>query len=599
MSTPAIFTQEHALTQRLHADTLGVKTPFDYAEESKVFTALHQDQVEESTRVDRRREARGNRNNVKLLRDKGQILPDETVIPDRTIDTNIRTQKSPYIKFIEQSQTVLSFEDPNAPGINFTPLSAWHVGLVRNAQWKKQYFLIVDSLLLHGCAFAEVLFAKDSVACSEVEYIRREDLLIPKGTRDLQNCGRMYRRIAATKAQLDDLATKYGFDTTQLDKLKAKAENSTESIYLYKGFLRDKNGVINVCWRADDNSGCDKWLKDPVPLQLGIFVKSAKGFTPKPITSFPIFAFPLALEEEECILYTQGRAALDLHVQDCMTTMWSGTANGVTRASRFYPTRKAGTLGEPPQNTELFQLKHGYVFEGDFSVFQPNWPNNISIAVANALSSRKSQEIGAVDWASMNRQDTRKTATELSMAREAADALSGPNISLFSLVMLAVETLRWEILVSRVMIDEAFVPSPEMRKYVLPAGFTSQMLSSKTLNIAMSADAQVVRRAQRQSKYIEHWEIVAPTPYALPYLETMLGEIFPDDFIRWKQQVGEADNRVKTLVDLGTRALDMLSNLPPDVVPQENQQNFVDFLNQLDAAVNPNAQKSAGSGAPA
>ena len=74
MSTPAIFTQEHALTQRLHADTLGVKTPFDYAEESKVFTALHQDQVEESTRVDRRREARGNRNNVKLLRDKGQIL---------------------------------------------------------------------------------------------------------------------------------------------------------------------------------------------------------------------------------------------------------------------------------------------------------------------------------------------------------------------------------------------------------------------------------------------------------------------------------------------------------------------------------------------
>jgi len=599
MSTPAIFTQEQALTQRLHADTPDVKIPFDYADESKVFTALHQDNIEETTRVDRRREARSNRNNVKLLRDKEQILSDETVIPDRTIDTNIRTQKSPYVKFIEQSQTVLSFEDPNAQQINFTPLSAWHAGIVRNAQWKKQYFLIVDSLLLHGCGFAEVLFAKDSPACSEVEYIRREDILLPKGARDLQNCGRIYRRIAATKAQLDDLATKYGFDATQLAKVKERARNSTEAVNLYKGFLRDKSGVIYVCWRADDNVGCDAWLKAPVPLQLGIFVKSANGFAPKPIKSFPLFAFPLALEEEECLLYTQGRAALDLHVQDCLTTMWSGTANGVTRASRFYPTRKQGTPGEPPQNQELFLLKHGYVFEGDFSIFQPNWPNNIAIAVANALSSRKSQEIGAVDWASMNRQDTRKTATELSMAREAADALSGPNISLFSLVMLAVETLRWEIIVSRVMIDEAFVPTPQLRKYVLPVGFTLQIIASKTLNVTMSADAQVVRRAQRQSKYIEHWEIVAQTPYALPYLETMLGEIFPEDFLRWKQQVGETDNRVKTLTDMGSRALDMLSNLPQETVPPEDRQNFVAFLNQFESAVNPNAQKPDGSSSPA
>jgi len=596
MNLPATFNSPVQTQLSTQADTAAPANPFVYSDEAKIFNTLISDHTDEVTRVQRRRESRKNRLNVKEMRDKGQLLPDETVIPDRTIDTNIRIEKSPYVKYLESPTTILSFEEPSASQINLMPLAAWHAGIVRVGDWKDPHIKNQDALLLHGCGYMELVYDKNSPSHTVVEYIRRENLIFPKGTRDLQACGRMYRCYPVTKAQLSVLAAEFGFDEAQLAKVKTRFKDTQEEIKLYKGFLRADDGVVMVAWRADDNVGNDNWLKAPEPHQIGIFDVTPSLDPKKPptvvarkLTKIPIIDFPYHLEEDEVILETQGRSALDLHVQDCLTAMWTGTANGVVRASRFYPSRKV-TPGETPKNDELFTLKHGAVFEGDFNIFQPSWPNSIAIAAAQSLAGKKAQEIGATNYAAMNRNDTRKTATELTMAREESDNLSGPNISLYSSRMLRLELLRWEVIKSGIAVEAAFNVPPNLKKFNPPPSIPLAVIMSPTLNVQMAADAQVVRRAQRQSRFLENWPIVSESPYALPYLESFLEEMFPDDFPKWKAVVQNADARVASLTDMLNRAKDMLVNLPPDAVPPEARKDFVNFLNQLDEATNPQPQ---------
>lgn len=568
--------------------TAGSKT-FDYSHEKKVFQTVATDHEAEVTAVARRRWVRKNRISLKEARDKGQVLPDEMIIPDRTIDSNIRIEKSPYAKYIEGSTTVLSFEDPSYPDQNLMPLAAWHAGIARHGNWKLPHFLAHDALLLHGAAYMEVVYDESVPSHSRREYIRREDLIFPKGTRDFQSCGRVYVRHETTKANLNTLTNKFKFDKTQVEKIKAAVKDSTQSIEIFKAFMRnEEDGVLYVAWFADEKFACSDYLKKPELAQLGLFTVVNNELVPEPLTKIPIFIFPYHVEEDEEILDIQGRAALDIHVQDCLQSMWSGTTNGVTRASRFFPTRKPPLPGqEVPRSSEAPILQHGTIFDGDIDIFQPSWPNSIAVMAAQSLSARKSQEIGATDYAAGNRQDTRKTATELKMAQQQADDLSGPNVSLYSLCMLDMELLGWRIVRSGILVEDFNKVPFENRRFKYPQTIPAQVILSPTLNVAMAADMQVVRRAQRQSRFLEHWPIVAETPYAIPYLETFLQETFPEEFPLWKQSIGQTDQRVGNMTQLLQNALQYLQQMPPQALPPEQHQGFAQFLNTIEQASNP------------
>ncbi len=569
-------------------DSTAGSPSFEYSHEKKVFQTVNGDHAAEVTAVARRRWVRKNRISLKDARDKGQILSDEMIIPDRTVDSNIRIEKSPYTKYIEGSTTVLSFEDPSYPEQNLMPLAVWHSGISRVGSWKRPHFYAHDALLLHGAAYMEVVYDKDAPSHSAREYIRREDLIFPKGTRNFQACGRVYRRYETTKSNLDTLATKFQFDPAQLEHIKKIVKDTTTAIEIFKAFMRGDDGVLNIAWFADEKFACTDYLKKPTPLQLGLFTVVNGALVPEPVTQIPIFIFPYHVEEDEEILDVQGRAALDIHTQDCLQAMWSGTTNGVTRASRFYPTRKPPAPGvDVPRSSDSPVLQHGTIYDGDIAIFQPSWPNSIAVMAAQSLSARKSQEIGATDFAAGNRQDTRKTATELQMAKEQADDLSGPNVSLYSMCMLEMEYLGWRIVKSGILVEHFNEVPPELRKFKYPASIPIEVILSPTLNVAMAADMQVVRRAQRQSRFLEHWPLVAETPYALPYLETFLQETFPEEFVLWKQAVGDTDQRVTGMTQLLQNALQFLQMMPAEALPPEQHQPFAQLLNTIEQAANP------------
>lgn len=576
-----------------------------YDEYAKIFKQLIQNfdsGEKEKCRV--RREFRRHHVNVNEARTRRQLLPDETIVPDRTIEANIRRDKSPLIKYLVQPTVVLSFTDALYPGKNFSPLANHYTDLNRTTGWQHEWFYLIDAIEVHGAGYLEVFFDDTSEIKTSIEYVRRDHLIFPQGARSLDACGHVLRRYEITKQQFDEMAAAKEFDPKQAAKISEFYKNRDVFVVIHR-VLMFLNGIVNVAWIASTDTVTDDWLKAPEPYDIGLRkeispAQPATPFTPEipaqfgpaELTSYPIIVFPLDLEEDEEILKTQGRVSLDLHVQDALTAIISSVVNGSTRAAGLYPTRKKNDLDDPPaKNQESFVFRHGHIVDGDFTFGKLEWPSAVALSIAQFLRTQNASQSGGIDWAAMNRADTAKTATELTLAQQESDALRSMSTTLFALCALRVELLRWQVYLSQMRAK--LVPTPAFCKPELaqlnPAAFID--IFSPSLVPTMAADQQVVRRAEQTTRFMQYWPFVGQTPYGLPFLETMLEDAFPQQFPQWKAAVGSAQQaqaQSQQSLALLQHAFSVLRSMSPEAIPQGQQDDFVTFLNNLGAYLQQN-----------
>ena len=127
----------------------------------------------------------------------------------------------------------------------------------------------------------EVIFDESTPAKFSFEYVRRDHLIIPRDTKDIQACFRLARIYEVTKHQLSLLASAFGFDPSAVAKIKEHYRTKTEFIKIYKYFLRDDNNYVYNAWFADPDIGVDTYLREPMPHFLGDYSEpapSALGF---------------------------------------------------------------------------------------------------------------------------------------------------------------------------------------------------------------------------------------------------------------------------------------------------------------------------------
>lgn len=544
-------------------DTKAPEIPFDFKEELSVFRQLLTEFGAEVEATKIRRDLRANRKNVAELRQQGILLPDETIIPDRTIEQNCQTEIIPYIAFTEQPNQVISFHDPAAPGYNYAQLSDWITSLLRYENWQLPWQQMEDSMVLHGAGFHEIIFDPAAPAKFTIEYVRRDHFIIPRDTKDLNAVYRFARKYELTKHQLDLLTTAFSFDPAVVAKIKEHYKNRSEFICVYKYFLRDKDNYLYNAWLADESCGADTWLRDPMPHFLGDYAPADPDLQLEPYqlptTSTPFTAFPYRTQEDEAILMVQGQAALSVHVQEALTGMYSATVNAAVRASGLYASREPGP-GKEPDNKTLYPLKSGHVHDGNMTFFSLPWPSPVALSIAQALSVRNAAQAGNTDFAAMSRTDTAKRATEIVAAKEESDKIKTARISLFSSNCLKEYKLAFQIILNQIKIG-GIVP---------PAGLDINPLLSPTLVLTMAADTQVVKREQRKQKLVDFWPLVQPTPLAPVYFEAMVQELFPEDWPIWKTamnqlQAGQTGDIVAPLVGLVTAAF---PHLPPELQDQ-------------------------------
>ncbi len=571
-----------AITAPVLQDTKAPEVPFEYAKEKEVFFSLYNETEEERRLCAVRRELRRHKKNVADLRTQGLLLPDETIIPDRTIEQNIAAEKPPYIAFIEQPQTTISFVDSADPTLDTSEASKWITDLLRYQNWKDCWLHNLDAMLLHGASFIEGIFDPAAPSKFTFEYVRRDSLLIPKNTRVINNCTRLARMHEVTKAQLQDYVKTFGFDETAVRKITEHYKSKTEFIRIFKYFMKDDNGAVYTAWLALDEVSLNSWLREPRPYYNGDFSPANElSPTPTPIqaTSIPIFDFPYVYEEDETILQTQGQAALSVHIQEALTGLYSATVNGATRAAGIYAT-EVPDAGGNVTNAESIPLKSGFILKGNLAFANVPWPNAIALQIAQALSVRNAQQSGQTDYAAMSRQDTAKRATEIVAAKEESDKLKSTKISLWSERSLLAYKFAWNVIKNQVLLG-TIQPPPT---------FDFNCLLSPTITVVMSADAQVVRKESRKNTLLNFWPIVSTTPYAPVYLDTLLIEIFPADFPKWQAQLGMNNAKDQLL----SQTAGLIQATPPAAIPPQLQQDYANLLTDIAGVLQPPSPDGTG-----
>lgn len=539
---------------------------FDFQKERKSIDQLIADWSDEETKVLERRKLRQNKRNVADEQQLGTILKDETIIPDRTINTNIHRGRVPYINYITQSKRLLIIEDIDHPSADTEPFELWFTRGMRYPHWKIPWFKLVDAMHTHGGASFEVVYDDEKPFNCSIEYIPRDSLIFHKKTRDIQDSPRLLRKYEVSILQLSEFAEQFQFNKDAVDQITTKHKNNDDLIVIYKELFKRQGLIFNAWYSKDINS---TWLRDPQPHQVGLFEfdpTMVQQFMqqgtweqvrqpmqqPLPLKKYPIFWFPYDVTEDEEILQTQGRVSLDLHVQEALTHVVTNTVNATTRASNFYPTAE-GQPGEDAKLEELGPLKPGVVLSGKVTTFQPVWPNNIMLSVSQFLDQRKSQETGNTDFAAIARKDANKTATEMDLSVKQAESLNVTELDIFSSPFMDVLALCFKIATHQA-IFLLCKPPPN-----------PQMLFGD-YHLAPAGDVEVLQRDQNKQNAKEFFNIVKGTPIAEKIFAFLMQHYFPDEAEEWLAIMAAPDKD-----QLITQLVNILQSIPTDELTPEQR----------------------------
>lgn len=572
---------------------------FDFRKESGQLLSLVESWTDEEKKTKTRRELRENKKSVYEERQKKTILEDETIIPDRTINSNIRRSKVSYTNYITQSKRLLIITDTQSPQISIEPLEMWFTRGMRYPDWKDPWFELVDAVHVHGGAAMEVVYDPSKPLNCTLEFIPRDALIYPLKTRNLQNCPRILRCYEITPIQLEQFIEDYNFDQKVAKDLFDKFHKDSDYVKIYRVLMKVKGVVFNAWWSKDVNTD---WLRAPMQHDVGLIdfnpaiiqspvalpEQSLMGqpmgqpmgpmnpsiplylspeweqarmslYKPLPLKAYPIFWYPFQKVENQNILEVQGRASMDLHVQEAMTHLLTNTVNATTRASNFYPCAESQP-GDDPKLIELGPLKPGVVMSRQLTFNQLPWPNNIILSVMQALKVGKADESGQTDYAATARKDANKTAKELELATEQANTVITSDMDVFSSPFLSTLALCFNIACHQSIFNLCKRPN---RPDLLVGDY----------NLQPAGDIEVVKRAEDKANAKEFFNIVQGTPTAEKILVFLIQRFFPDQADEWIETLKTPDLR-----PLVIQLVSILEQAPLDGLTPEQQSGIGNLI---------------------
>lgn len=583
----------------------------DYSVEQGRLSTLLASWSEEDKSCGKRRELRQNKRSVTEEIQKGTILDDETIIPDRTISSNIRRSKTTYNNYVTQSQRILIISNIEKPEENIESLELWFTRGMRFPGWKRPYFKNIDSVHVHGGNPMEVVYDPSKPLNVSLEYIPRRELIIPLKSRNLQNNPRILRLYEVTSIQLQEFADIYGFDKAIADELLQRLNSKDDFISIYRVMMK-VDGVVYNAWFS---KGASSWLREPVVHDIGLFnfdpamlsqlveipdMEAAQQMAmqqpqpfpmggtgmegmmmqqapmqmptkqvplyltpqwdqirgqfmqPAPLHSYPIFWFPFQVTECDELLDEQGRVSMDLHVQEAMTSLLSDTVNAAHRASGLYPCVENEPGGDP-NLSELGPVKRGVIMSRRLIFNEFPWPNPILLPVMQALKIGKADESGQADFAAVARKDANKTATEMTLATDQANAVQIDDMDVFSDPYLQMNALAFNIACHQAIFH--LCKQPTHPEFLIG-----------DYNLQSASDTEVVKREQDKANAKEFFNIVKGTPAAEKLLQFLLERYFPDQKDQWLAILAQPDKNL-----IIEQLVSIIETIPANELPPEQR----------------------------
>lgn len=513
-----------------------VVTPlFDFNKIKTRLDRLINDWRPEQTNTAERRRMRCVDVDVEQLQNAKVLSTDETLIPIRTIDSRVKKEQPAYVAYLTKSRRLAIFTCQEDPSINTDKLEiAYTKGMTYNG-WEQPYYKCLDGAQVHGWDAVEIEYSEAKPFKVGLSHVGHENLIFPLKAKSLEDCEIIIRKFTISKLKLKTFESKYGFNA---DAVKLIVDEYTENkvdepIDIYKIFMKS-DGVVWVGWYVQKDTR--DWLKSPEKLSLGRKVKkkvSTMQLDPMSGLQMPIESevwedvfetnYPIKLQlydenEEQEITFHRGRAFYDEPEQTAQTSIWTCMVNGAVRACNVYASPKNPSATGASIKQLDTRLEHGCIYNEPLEFWHTSYPDPMLLDIIARLEVQKQAESGQVAYGVNNRQDSRKTATEVQSAREQQSMLSSVQVTLYSTFLREIHAYVWPI-VQSLALQGIIVLNPTI----------DPMMLTLTYEVRPAGDDDVIRRAERLSQYQQMWGIISNTKAAGKYLTDMLRIALPDD----------------------------------------------------------------------
>jgi hypothetical protein len=512
-----------------------------------------------SKEAERQRANRYIRVDEDSLRAEGLFSENQMYVANRLMDSNIRSEQPQYLAYLTQSRREAVFKPKGNKVVQgIENLEMFYTELCRFDSWEKPFIRVVDGSQTHGWDTVEVVFDISKPGHFAIEHVGHENLMFSKDAEDIDSQEVLIRGVELTSIQLRNNVKKFGFEIEQVKLIigdKPDENNANKKYCVYKCFYKNlQDDLIYVGWFGGKTK-CKDWLKVPEPMFLGrrdinnidptkmeTLPDGTQDFPAIYETDFPFYLLPYTESEDPKIISIYGRCMLDEPSQEAASALLSTLVNGNLNAAMPFmcpePSPVPPTDNASPKQTELV-FKAGTYIDKPIKFFGMAYPPISVIQGYQAVTSSNKAETAKPDYAVENRKDSRKTATEVAAATTEATKLSAVQVTLLSIFMRAVRGRCWSISSNRVL--QGKIECDEKIKEMCKVEY----------NIKAAGDIDVVEREQKLQRQMTSWEVISKTPAAMPFLEDILRNAFPEEADRYIEAIRMGDPGKQLVMQLG------------------------------------------------
>jgi hypothetical protein len=406
-----------------------------------------------------------------------------------------------------------------------------------------------------------------------IEHIGHENLLFPMDARNIQQCEYIIRVYWCSILRLRSMATEFKFNSVEIEQLIKRIDGSGntsttglilsgESLLTVYKVMFKYDGRVYVGWY---HVAAGDWLKAPVPLDLGR--KTVQQPTPdqlilnpaaQPVsitqveTEYPVELLYYQESEKPEILAHYGRGMLDEYKQEASSSILSAYVNGAIRASNVFgaPGGNTDTGGATPKQTNIV-LEGGKMYDAPMQFFTMPYPSPEMLRGVQFLDTQNASETNQVAWAVNNREDSRKTATEIQASQQQTSQISTVTVTLFASFVRRVYSRVWTV-VQSLALQNVF-PFLQLPGQVDPLtgqpgpAINDAATISKQYDVRAAGDVDVIERQEILQRRMQFWPVVQAIPgLSGEFLSDIIKTAFPDDSTRYIQamQQGSMKNNV-------------------------------------------------------
>jgi hypothetical protein len=531
-------------------------------------------------RVEDNRKLRRNLADVDGMKAKGEVPKGATYVAIRTIDTNVSREVPTYLQYLKGSRRFCIFEPVSAPGHSANQLEIAVTNVLQYPGWEVDYIRWIDGGLLHGCDYVEVVHDKTKPGHVAVNHVGSDSLLYMRDCESIQQSPIVARAYSISSVDLDAYVKSGKFNNpVAVDKLKQHVESQQSStslgslVQVYECFYK-LGGIVYTVWYSCDvtetlsapkvfmNGRCVQQVQQiviPGTMQMTEQV----SYTDIPESEYHYIPFSPSITEEKKIAQQLGHAQKAEALQNAQSVLTTAGVNGCYAASiiQWSPREDKNYAASGAAKQLDTEIAPGKIWDRPMVPWAAPYPDATLFKALDHLDTGNASANNQIAWAVNNRQDSRKTATEVQSANQASSQINSVQVLFLSIPVRLIGSRAYEIIKSQCL------------KGALNLGLDPSVFEVEYV-IKSAGDIDYVQKQERIMSMQQDMPLVMNTGAAQAFMSDYLRERYPATAERYIQAMAQPNdgNLINALSTLLNQAVtDDTGNLRPEWQPHAQQ----------------------------